>query len=249
MLYEIAYLDDLAKIGDAQIATSQIDDSIYWNLATVGGDTSQNIAEIEKVFHDKNRHATFYFAENEQNKVLEKLLAENGYSQVEHEVWLEAKNPKIDRHRFDQVEQVMNSDDLEVFIKTIDGGYSPDDPENPYGGLSVYLDQVRQSAKKYGLGKKIKYYIAYSENGEAAGVGGLVCFDDIGYICNLATLPKFRGQGYSKVLINYLLDSSVKNGNKTHCLATEFGSKPDKIYRHLGFQEMFRTKYYTEAKK
>jgi 8-oxo-dGTP pyrophosphatase MutT (NUDIX family)/ribosomal protein S18 acetylase RimI-like enzyme len=248
-LYEIGYLDSLITIGDIQITTSRLDDSIYWNLATIEGGVLRDLPEIEKAFHSENRSTTFYLAENEQNVDLEKALTENDYSQVEYEVWLEIKNPTIDENRFDQVEQVVSADDLEVFIKTIDGGYGSDDPENPYGSLGVYLEQIRQSAEKYGLGKKIKHYIVRDENGEPTGVGSLTNFDGIGYISNLATLPKFRGQGYSKVLVNYLLDLSVKNDNKTHCLATEYGSKPDKIYRHLGFEEMFRAKYFAEGAK
>ncbi|MDR0462988.1 MAG: GNAT family N-acetyltransferase, partial [Pseudomonadales bacterium] len=108
------------------------------------------------------------------------------------------------------------------------------------------LDQIRKSVETVGLSGKITYYIIYDEDGLAVGVGCLTNYDQIGYISNLATLSRVRGQGYGKALTNYLVEKSINTGNKTHCLATVLGSEADKFYRHLGFEEMMRAKYYTK---
>lgn len=249
MLYKLRYYDDLTNIGSAQIATNNLDETIWWNNVTFSGDISDKILEIENYFQSRNRKTTFYFAEDGQNIEFEKILRNGSYKQTDYEVWLEVKNPTISKDRFGQIEQIMNMEELGLFIETVDKGFSPDDPDNPYGGLGdEYLDKIRQSFDFCGADGKIKYYIIFSENNEPVGVGCLTNYHNIGYISNLTVLPQFRGQGFSKVLINYLLDLSIKVGNITHCLATEVDSKPDKIYRHLGFVEMFRAKYYTKEK-
>jgi GNAT superfamily N-acetyltransferase len=249
-LFDLAYFDNLEKIGNVQIASTGFDDSVWWNNATFDGElTDEIIAKAERYFRSINRKPIFYFAEDALNEENEKLLINKGYAQTDYEVWLEQKTPKINVDRFDQIRKVENEQDLEVFIKTIDRGYGADDPDNPYGGLGDYLSQIRESFRLHGASGKITRYIIFDENDNPASVGSLTNYERIGYISNIATVLEKRRQGYSAALLNYLLDNSVKAGNKTHCLATEVGSVPDKIYRKVGFTEMFRAKYYTKEGK
>jgi len=247
-LFDLSYFDHLKIIKDIQIATTDSDNSVWWNNATIDQIPSTSlIAKTENYFQTLHRHPVFYFAENPQNQLFEQLLANFGYHQTDYEVWLQIKNPQIDTAKFHQIKQVQTSEDLETFIATIDKGYGADDPDNPYGGLGSYLDQIRKSFKLHGPNGFISYYVLFDELNEPSSVGSLTNYNNIGYISNLATIPNKRKLGYSRTLLNYFLHLSVQNGNQTHCLATEVDSTPNKIYQHLGFTEMFRAKYYAKT--
>jgi len=247
-LFDLSYFDSLKTIKDLQIASADFDDSVWWNNATI--DTPppslQTVSEVEAYFSSIDRHPVFYFAQNPQNQPFEQLLTNSGYHQTDYEVWLQIKNPQIDTAKFHQIKLVRTTKDLETFIATIDKGYGADDPDNPYGGLGSYPDQIRKSFSLHGPDSAISHYVLFDELNAPASVGSLTNYDSIGYISNLATIPEKRKLGYSRALLNYFLHLSVQNGNQTHCLATEVGSTPNKIYQHLGFTEMFRAKYYTK---
>ncbi len=246
-LFEERFYDRLETIDGIQIASVDFDDSMWWNNATTLNNLSQeSISLVEKYFAGIGRKPTYYFAEGKLGDELEKTLSSLGYEQGSYEVWLEMQNPHIDNEKFEQVREVKSQDEMNVFLRTIDAGYGANDPDNPYGGLGKYLDQLQNAFTARGDHAKIKHYVIFNDEGLAVGVGSLTSYEGIGYISNIATIPSARRHGYGSAILNYLLDLSVKKGNSIHCLATEIGEYPDRLYRKIGFTELFRAKYYVK---
>ena len=90
---------------------------------------------------------------------------------------------------------------------------------------------------------RIEYFTIFSED-KPVGVSTLTNFKQIGYISNVGSLRKVRGQGFGKLATLYCVDLSKKRGNKYHCLATEDGTYPHEFYQHIGFVKNFSAACY-----
>jgi len=247
-LFDLSYLDTLKTIDNVQVVSADLDNSIWWNNASIAQPPNdETIAKVEDYFRFINRPPVFYFVESPNSQPFEQLLASSGYHQDSYEVWMQIKNPQINTTKFSQIKKVETTEDLEIFIRTIDQGYGADDPDNPYGESGPYLDQIRKSFNLHGPRDIISYYILFDEHAQPVSVGSLTNYHHIGYISNLATIPSQRGRGNSYALLNYFLHLSLENHNHLHCLSTEVDSHPHRIYQRFGFTEMFRAKYYSKT--
>jgi len=70
--------------------------------------------------------------------------------------------------------------------------------------------------------------------------------DGIGYISNVGSLRKVRGEGFGKIASLYPVSQSIKNGNLEHCLATEEGTYPNEFYKRIGFETRFTAVCYVK---
>jgi ribosomal protein S18 acetylase RimI-like enzyme len=147
----------------------------------------------------------------------------------------------IDESRFNIVKKVETDADLEIFLTTFDQCYRKDDPMNPYGELGYWLKVTRIAWQKHHVSNKIAYFIVYKENDPVA-VSALTNHKQIGYISNVGSKLSVRGEGFGKLATMYCVAQSKKNGNNTHCLATEEGTNPNSFYKSLGFKTKFTAK-------
>ena len=56
------------------------------------------------------------------------------------------------------------------------------------------------------------FFVAAYIDGEFAGYAGMTCVLDERDICNVASVPEFRGMGVGKALVNALLESARSTG-------------------------------------
>ena len=59
-------------------------------------------------------------------------------------------------------------------------------------------------------------------------------FDDDFILYGIAVAPKYRGQGYFKILFNYLFDLAKENGSKRIIFTVRDSNPAVEIYKHYG---------------
>lgn len=231
--------------GFAKICYSNDDTSIYWNYAFTNQLLTVNqLKELESEFKNLNRTATIYFEKSETTKDLVRVLEENNYEKKYEEAWLFHEDPIDELDQFKQIKKVLNEEDLAVFLKTFDSCYQKDDPQNPYGELSGYLDSAKKAWTDTN-DEKLEYFIAYKGN-EPVAVAALTSYEGLGYIANVGSLQKVRGEGFGKLITQYCVWKSKQNGNEYHFLATEDGTYPYNFYHRIGFKSKFITLGFTK---
>lgn len=142
-------------------------------------------------------------------------MLKNYYNHSFEDCWLFHSGEKINPDRFKQVKKVSTEKELDIFLKTFDACFQKEDPQNPYGELGDYLKMAEKVWYRHNTTNRIEYFTIYSGD-EPVGVSTLTNFKQIGYISNVGSLRKVRGQGFGKLATLYGVDLSKKRGNKYH---------------------------------
>lgn len=246
--YSIMF-DKLIDLKFARIGYCKGDESGFWNLALTDQLlTQKQLLSMESTFKKLKRNPTVYFENKLSLKQLVDFLLANQYKLNNEDCWLFHSGENIISDRFFQIKKVNNDQELRIFLTVFDACYQKDDPQNPYGALGSYLKVVEKSWFKHHVSNRIEYFIAYADS-QAVAVSTLTNFNQIGYISNVGSLRKVRGQGFGKLATLYCVDLSKKRGNKYHCLATEERTYPHEFYQRIGFIKKFSATYYTKAVK
>jgi len=122
---------------------------------------------------------------------------------------------------------------------------SKNDPQNAYGELGDYLIAAEEIWQKYHKTNKIEYFLIYKDKTPVA-VSTLTNYENVGYISNVGSLKKVKGEGYGKLATLYCIEQSKKNGNSIHCLFTEEGTYANEFYKRIGFNSLFTAVAYTK---
>lgn len=238
--------DGIINLDFASIGYCEIDKSPFWNFALAGKNLSnKEIADIEHKFTSLSRSSTIYFENNVELGPLKTLLIENGYQKEFEDSWMFWEDKNIDEAHFDKIKKVETENDLLIFLKTFDACFRNDDPQNPYGELGDYLKVAENVWRRHHESNKLEYFIAYKDNAPVA-VSTLTNFEGIGYISNVGSLKKVRGEGFGKAITLYCIAQSKKNRNSIHCIATEENTFPNDFYKQIGFKTLFAAVGYTK---
>ncbi len=83
------------------------------------------------------------------------------------------------------------------------------------------------------------------------GYGGMYTVLDEGYVTNIGILPRFRGLGYGKALVNKLIDYSKEKSLSFLSLEVRISNEVAiKLYSSLGFTEVgLRKNFYSSPKE
>lgn len=102
--------------------------------------------------------------------------------------------------------------------------------------------ELENNLAKYILLKSVDKYIGF--------VGVWIIFDE-GHITNIAIHPEYRGFGYSKILMDALIDTCKKNNVNSITLEVRSSNIPAiKLYEKYGFiVEGIRKDYYDKPKE
>lgn len=231
--------DKIIDIGFAKIGYCQGDKSAFWNQALINRLlTEEQLFKIEQIFQSLNRNPALYFENRKGLKPLIDFLKEKGYQKGFEDSWMFWSGKEIDGGRFNTVKKVANEDELKTFLKTFDACYQKDDPQNPYGELGDYLKMAEKVWHRHHGTNRLEYFMVY-KNDKPVAVSTLTNHEGIGYIFNVGSFGKVRGQGYGKIASLYCVEQSKKNGNIEHCLATEEGTYPNEFYKSIGFNARF----------
>ena len=244
--YSIMF-DKLIDFPFGRIGYCEGDHSAFWNQALVNQLlTKQQLLLIESTLKKLNRQPAVYSENIGSLKPLIEFLLKNNYKHSFEDCWLFHSGNNIDPARFKQVKKVSTEKGLDIYLKTFNNCFQKDDPQNPYGELGDYLKVAEKVWHRHNASNRIEYFTVYS-GGEPVGVSTLTNFKQIGYISNVGSLRKVRGQGFGKLATFYCVDISKKRGNQYHCLATEDGTYPHEFYQHIGFVKKFSAVCHTKT--
>lgn len=242
-------LDKIINMDFVKIGYCQGDSSIFWNYALINKVLGENeLSRIEGEMKSLNRQPTVYFENKKPLQPFIKFLKNRGYKFGFEDSWMFHDGKNIDKTRFNSVKKVTTKKELEVFLKIFDACYQKNDPQNAYGELGDYLKVAEKVWHRHHKTNRLKYFIAYNNNNKAVAVSTLTDYKGIGYISNVGSLKKVRGQGFGKLATLYCVEQSKKRGNKQHCLATEEGTYANQFYKRVGFKTRFTAVGYVKEK-
>src|SRR3989338_3888915 len=240
--------DKLIDLGFSRVGYCEGDKSGFWNQALVNKLlTNGQLDLIEATLKKLDRPSAVYFENRDSLKPLVEFLIKNNYRHYFEDCWLFHPGVEINTDRFGQVKKVSTERELNIFLKTFDACFQKNDPQNPYGELGDYLKVAEKVWHRHQKTNRIEYFTVYSGD-EPVGVSTLVNFKQIGYISNVGSLKKVRGQGFGKLATLYCVGLSKKRGNHDHCLATEDGTYPHEFYQRIGFVKKFSAACYLKEK-
>lgn len=108
-----------------------------------------------------------------------------------------------------------------------------------YLKIQNYDDELKDLRVKYGMPQG-RLYIAFADNGKAAGCIGLKRIDDSA--CEMKRLyvrPEFRGKDIGRILVQKIIDDAKEIGYSYMLLDTlPFLKSALRIYREFGFYEI-----------
>lgn len=231
--------DKIVDLGFATINYSELDPSSFSNFALVRQLLTDNqISKLEQLFRSLDRNSSIYFENKEELNILAEKFEQLSYKKILHDSWMFYESDLPNLEKFNFIKKVENNDDLETFIDVFDKSYVKNDPQNPYGEVKNFLSPVRNAWKKFGKKNRLEYFIVY-KNDISVAVAALNNFEGMGYVSCVGSLPEFRGQGLGKAATLWAVRTSIENGNKIHCLATEEGNYPNEFYKRIGFKTKF----------
>lgn len=139
----------------------------------------------------------------------------------------------------------INNEEEKEYPSIVENGFLRNSIEDPYDGLSLsVIDAIRRSC--YIKDKFITEHYIAKYNKEPVGTITIMYEGKIAYIYNVTTNINYRNMGICKSLISYIFKRLKKIGIYNVVLQTEQGYYPEKIYKNMGFKEIFKAIKYTE---
>ena len=231
---------DSIKINDkyTHIKSNIIDDGI-WNFICYL--KANNIDDINAIFNNSktnfiNRVPRFYLLKSE-NIFSHLSSIEKEYNYYCKDSWF---CTKLNNLNFDYKSKldikIKLSENNKEITKLIMKGFSTNDPEDPYGDLSI----TYQEALETNLGKTkndfiTKHFIAYLNKSPIA-ILSVTFKDNIAYLNNATTLKEYKGNGVAKELFSYVINYLKSQKIKEVVFATETGAYTEQFYKKLGFE-------------
>lgn len=135
--------------------------------------------------------------------------------------------------------EALSTNDFEVLYKLYNKS-----PQDTYGALK-YIYPVSQLKVKemleFFLRSKIDRYYAVKVESKSIGIAQIYSIDFINRKCKLGIvlLPEYVGNGYGKIILNYLVDIAFKNLNlhKIEVEINESNQMSIKLFEKLNFQK------------
>ena len=238
--------DELTNVGFGLLGYCKNDPSSFWNNILVNQLLTENqLLEIEEKFKILSRKPAIYFENKPELGLFVDFLKGKRYKKENEDSWMFYENDLKIETDFGSVKNVISEKKLEVLLQTFNTCYQKNDPKNPYGELGDYLGVAKNVWLKFQGTDRLEYFLIYKGN-EPVAVSTLTNFNGIGYISNVGSLQKVRGEGFGKIATLYAVKKSQENGNTEHCLATKEGTNPNDFYKNLGFQTRFTALLYVK---
>lgn len=231
------YFDEFIDLGFTTLGFAKKDKSSYSNFALIDKMPSQaELKIIENKLLSLDRNPAIYYEDREGLENITSYLIKDGYKKHSEESWMFHDGINIDMSRFDQIRKVTSEKELQIYLDTFDKSYQEDDPQNPYGSVKDFVQPSKNAWLKFQNTNRFECFVAY-KNDDPVAVGSLSNFEGLGYILNIGSLKRVRGEGFGKLITQYCAYASKQNKNTYHFLATEQGTYPYEFYQRIGFRK------------
>lgn len=144
-----------------------------------------------------------------------------------------------------KIEKVISENELKEYPYIVNEGFKRSNESDPYDGLTdSVIDAIRRRC--YINGKFITEHYIAKYNNEIVGTITIMYEKNIAFIYNVTANVKFRRKGVCSQLMNHVVQILNNIGIEKIILQTAPGYYPEKIYKNMGFKELFYGVKYTE---
>lgn len=207
---------------------------------------NEDFIKIKEIMNSKKRKASIFINNNDLLNTVD--FKSKGLEVSDNSVWLMKDNLKeIDLCESSipiSVSRISKAEEQD-YSKIVERGFLRSSKEDPYDGLAKsVIEAINRSC--YINDKFItEHYVArYQEN--IVGTITIMYEKEIAYIYNVTTDINYRKMGICKKLMSHIFKRLTEVGIDTAVLQTEAGFYPEKIYKRMGFKELFKGVKYTE---
>lgn len=231
------------------ILMDEFDDD-YLNLAINiraqnASEFEEDFKKIKKIMNTCERKASIFINNNELLKTVD--FKSKGLEISDNSVWLMRENLKSFITCESDIPITISKIDKqeEDYPYLVEKGFMRNSKEDPYDGLSQsVVKAIKRSCYINGKFTSEHYVAKYKE--EIIGTMTIMYEKDIAYIYNVTTNINYRKKGVCKQLMSYIFNRLIEIGRDEVVLQTEAGFYPEKIYKSMGFKEIFKGVKYTE---
>ena len=237
---------ELISLDFARIIYNKSDSTPFWNYALTNQILSADkITAIEEKLKSLNRKPAIYFENTDSLAPFIGILKNNGYLLNNEDSWMFYEDEAVNILDFSKIKRVESSEDLKIWLDTLNKCYQANDPQNPYGELGDYINLAENAWEKNHSVGKFEYFIAFKEN-EPVAVATLTHQEGLAYISNVGSIQEVRGQGYGKLITLFCVHQAKERDISQICLATEEGTYPNAFYKKIGFKTRFTATCYVK---
>lgn len=207
---------------------------------------NEDFIKIKKIMNSKNRKASIFINNDDLLNTID--FKSKGLEVSDNSVWLMKDNLK----KFVMCENnipinisKISKEEEQYYSKIVERGFLRSSKGDPYDGLSEsIIEAINRSC--YINDKFItEHYVAkYQE--KIVGTITIMYEREIAYIYNVTTDVDYRKKGICKQLMSHVFKRLTEIGIDEVVLQTEEGFYPEKLYKSMGFKELFRGVKYTE---
>ena len=206
----------------------------------------EDFIKIKEIMNSKKRKASIFINNNDLLNTID--FKSKGLEISDNSIWLMKDNLK-NVIRCESSIQVnisrISKEEEQEYSKIVEKGFLRSSIEDPYDGLSEsVIEAINRSC--YVNDKFItEHYVAKYE-GKIVGTITIMYEEEIAYIYNVTTDINYRKMGICKRLMLHIFKRLTEIGIEKVVLQTEAGFYPEKIYKSMGFKEIFKGVKYTE---
>lgn len=142
----------------------------------------------------------------------------------------------------------INKEEEKYYSKIVERGFLANSKDDPYDGLSEsVIEAINRSCYINNIFITEHYVAKYQE--KIVGTITIMYEKEFAYIYNVTTDVNYRKMGICKKLMSHIFKRLTEIGIDVVVLQTEVGFYPEKIYKSMGFKELFKGVKYTENEK
>ncbi len=239
--------DELLDLPFATVGYNKNDSAVNLNFTLTDKVLSETeLAKLEEKFKEINRVPAVYFENRIDLVALGGFLNKHGYKKTNEDSWMFYEDTVLYRASFESLKQVENEKDLKIFLQTFRDSYRDEKEAKLPLGLDDYLKLLQKVWKEHPASDRIEFFLAFRGD-EPVAVATLTNYGGIGYISNVGSMPRVRGEGYGRTVTLYCVYKSMEHKNTFHCLVTEEGTHPHDFYSQLGLRTHFLAPLYVKS--
>lgn len=211
----------------------------FYNYAVPQTDNPSdlNLKEIEQFFLSKNEKPSFYLLEKHQHEGFSEELIHHGWDFNCRDTWMisDAKSQKDVKSQKADITTI-TPETFSDYRKVLDPVFSDFSGNEKY--LEICLKTLKSEIKSPVSDLKSEFFLIYDSGQPAAGAALFYSpKENIAYLHDAGTLPKYRGKGYQTALINHRVQRALECGVDRIYSLVEHGGRSWKNCIKCGFNQ------------
>lgn len=206
----------------------------------------EDFIRIKEIMNNRKRKASIFINNNNLLNTID--FKAKGLEISDNSVWLMKDNLK-DYIKFKSDIPIniskISKEEEQYYSKIVERGFLRNSKEDPYDGLSESVIEAINRSCYINDKFTTEHYVAKHQD-KIVGTITIMYEKEIAYIYNVTTDINYRKMGICKQLMSYVFKRLIEIGIDEVVLQTEAGFYPEKIYKSIGFKELFRGVKYTE---